>query len=96
MRPASRRSGESVRTWVLGLERHRAVDRLRWSAAVRPSDWALEQGVTAADDGSDVADVGFERIAASRAQSALAEVATGRHRRRSLAGDHGRGEHEHR
>ena len=37
----------SVRTWVLGIVHHRAIDRLRQGAAIRRRQDALEQAAAA-------------------------------------------------
>jgi RNA polymerase sigma-70 factor (ECF subfamily) len=64
----------SVRTWVLSIVHHRAVDRLRQGAAVRRRQDALEQVALVEPDAPDAAEVALARVAAREVQGALAEV----------------------
>ena len=65
----------SARTWLLSIVHHRAVDRLRQTAAHGRRQQALEQeaGRVAADD-PDVADVALAHVTATHVKSALSDV----------------------
>ena len=64
----------SVRTWVLGIVHHRAIDRLRQGAASRRRQEALEQVAALEPDAPDAAEIALARVEASRVQHALADV----------------------
>lgn len=64
----------SVRTWLLSIVHHGAVDRLRQTAASRRRQDALEQVGRVAPDGPDVADVALARAAAREVRTALSGV----------------------
>ena len=64
----------SVRTWVLSILHHRAVDRLRQGAASRRRQEALEQVAMIEPAAPDAADVALARVEATQVQSALADV----------------------
>ena len=64
----------SVRTWVLSILHHRAVDRLRKGAASRRRQEALEQAAMIEPAAPDAAEVALARVEASEVQSALADV----------------------
>ena len=64
----------SVRTWVLSILHHRAVDRLRQGAASRRRQEALEQVAMIEPAAPDAAEVALARVAANEVQSALADV----------------------
>jgi RNA polymerase sigma-70 factor, ECF subfamily len=64
----------SVRTWVLGIVHHRAIDRLRQGAAIRRRQDALEQAAAVEPEAPDAAEVALARVEASRVQHALADV----------------------
>ena len=64
----------SVRTWVLSITHHRAVDRLRQGAASRRRQEALEQVAMIEPAAPDAAEVALARVEATEVQSALADV----------------------
>jgi len=64
----------SVRTWVLSIVHHRAVDRLRQGAASRRRQEALEQVAMIEPAAPDAAEVALARVEATEVQSALADV----------------------
>lgn len=64
----------SVRTWVLSIVHHRAVDRLRQGAASRRRQEALEQVAAMRPDAPDAAEVALARVEAREVQSALVDV----------------------
>ena len=64
----------SVRTWILSIVHHRAVDRLRQGAASRRRQEALEQVAAVAPDAPDAAEVALARVEAREVQSALSDV----------------------
>jgi RNA polymerase sigma-70 factor (ECF subfamily) len=64
----------SVRTWVLSIVHHRAVDRLRQGAASRRRQEALEQVAMIEPAAPDAAEVALARVEATEVQSALAHV----------------------
>lgn len=64
----------SVRTWILSIVHHRAVDRLRQGAASKRRQEALEHVAAIEPDAPDAADVALAQIAAEEVQTALADV----------------------
>lgn len=64
----------SVRTWVLSILHHRAVDRLRKGAASRRRQEALEQVAMIEPAAPDAAEVALARFEATEVRSALADV----------------------
>jgi RNA polymerase sigma-70 factor (ECF subfamily) len=64
----------SVRTWLLSIVHHRAVDRLRQGAAVRRRQEALEQVAAVSADAPDAADEALSRVEATRVNAALGDV----------------------
>ena len=64
----------SVRTWILSIVHHRAVDRLRQNAAGRRRQEALENVAAVAPDAPDAADEALEHVAAAQVHSALESV----------------------
>lgn len=64
----------SVRTWILSIVHHRAVDRLRQAAAGKRRQEALEQVAAIQPAAPDAADEALDRVAASQVQAALTDV----------------------
>lgn len=64
----------SVRTWILSILHHRAVDRLRQTSASRRRQEALEQVAMIEPAAPDAAEVALARVAATEIRSALADV----------------------
>ena len=64
----------SVRTWILSILHHRAVDRLRQGAASRRRQEALEQVAMIQPAAPDAAEVALARVEATEVQNALADV----------------------
>ena len=64
----------SVRTWILSIVHHRAVDRLRQGAASKRRQEALEHVAAIEPDAPDAADVALAHLAAKEVQAALADV----------------------
>lgn len=64
----------SVRTWLLSIIHHRAVDRLRQGAAGRRRQEALENVAAVQPSEPDAADVALDRVEAAELRSALAGV----------------------
>lgn len=64
----------SVRTWILSIVHHRAVDRLRQAAAGKRRQEALEHVAAIQPDAPDAADEALDRVAASQVQAALTDV----------------------
>ena len=64
----------SVRTWILSIVHHRAVDRLRQAAAGKRRQEALEGVAALQPDAPDAADEALDRVAASQVQAALTDV----------------------
>lgn len=73
---ASYRPGAgSVRTWLLSIVHHRAVDRLRQGAAIQRRQAALEEvASTESHSAPDTADVALGHVQAAQIRSALADV----------------------
>jgi RNA polymerase sigma-70 factor, ECF subfamily len=64
----------SVRTWILSILHHRAVDRLRQVSASRRRQEALEQVAMIEPAAPDAAEVAIARVEATEVRSALADV----------------------
>jgi RNA polymerase sigma-70 factor (ECF subfamily) len=64
----------SVRTWILSILHHRAVDRLRQTSASRRRQEALEQVAMIAPEAPDAAEVALARVEATEIRTALADV----------------------
>lgn len=65
----------SVRTWLLSIVHHRAVDRLRQGAAGQRRQAALEEiASTESRAAPDTADLALGRVQAAQIRSALADV----------------------
>lgn len=64
----------SVRTWVLSIVHHRAVDRLRQTSASRRRQDALEQVAMIEPAAPDAAEVALARVEATEIRTALGEV----------------------
>ncbi len=64
----------SVRTWILSILHHRAVDRLRQTSASRRRQEALEQVAMIEAAAPDAADVALARVEATEIRTALADV----------------------
>ena len=64
----------SVRTWILSILHHRAVDRLRQTSASRRRQEALEQVAMIEPAAPDAAEVALARVEATEIRSALADV----------------------
>jgi len=64
----------SVRTWILSILHHRAVDRLRQTSASRRRQDALEQVAMIEPAAPDAAEVALARVEATEIRSALADV----------------------
>ena len=64
----------SVRTWILSIVHHRAVDRLRQGAAGKRRQEALEHVAAIEPDAPDAAEVALARVEAEEVQAALHDV----------------------
>jgi RNA polymerase sigma-70 factor, ECF subfamily len=64
----------SVRTWILSIVHHRAVDRLRQGVAAKRRQEALEHVAAIEPDAPDAADVALAEVAAQEVQAALTNV----------------------
>ena len=64
----------SVRTWILAIVHHRAVDRLRQGAANKRRQEALEHVAAIEPDAPDAADVVLARVADEEVHAALHDV----------------------
>lgn len=64
----------SVRTWILSILHHRAVDRLRQTSASRRRQDALEQVAMIEPAAPDAAEVALARVEATEVRTALADV----------------------
>jgi RNA polymerase sigma-70 factor (ECF subfamily) len=64
----------SVRTWMLSILHHRAVDRLRQTSASRRRQDALEQVAMIEPAAPDAAEVALARVEATEIRTALADV----------------------
>ena len=64
----------SVRTWILSIVHHRAVDRLRQTSASRRRQDALEQVAMIEPAAPDAAEVALARVEATEIRTALADV----------------------
>ncbi len=65
----------SVRTWLLSIVHHKAVDRLRQRVAIgRRHDALTDIARTTTEDSPDTADVAVSRVEAQEIRSALADV----------------------
>jgi RNA polymerase sigma-70 factor (ECF subfamily) len=64
----------SVRTWILSILHHRAVDRLRQASASRRRQEALEQVAMVEPAAPDAADVALARVEATQVRTALVDV----------------------
>ena len=64
----------SVRTWILSIVHHRAVDRLRQGAAARRRQEELEHVAAIEPDAPDAADEALAQVEAHAVQAALQDV----------------------
>jgi RNA polymerase sigma-70 factor (ECF subfamily) len=64
----------SVRTWILSIVHHRAVDRLRQTSASRRRQDALEQVAMIEPAAPDAAEVALARVEATEIRTALGDV----------------------
>jgi RNA polymerase sigma-70 factor (ECF subfamily) len=64
----------SVRTWILSILHHRAVDRLRQTSASRRRQDALEQVAMIEPAAPDAAEVALASVEATEIRTALADV----------------------